>query len=60
MNSYINAQIMNMIAMTKTFEQGCEMAAMKDDGTLSKDEAKTLKQIKAVCQKFRSELEKAK
>lgn len=36
MNHYIYAQILNMQAMAKTFGQSCELAAMKDDGQISK------------------------
>ena len=57
MNSYINAQIINMIAMTKTFEQSCKMAAMRDDGKISKEETKQLKKISNATQKFLKELE---
>jgi hypothetical protein len=57
MNSYINAQILNMVTMTKTFEQACELAAIKDDGILSREEEKQLKKIKAATQRFRKEIE---
>lgn len=60
MNSYIKAQILNITTMTKTFEQACEMAAMKDDGQISREEEKQLKKIKAASQKFRKELEAIK
>ena len=40
MNTYIHAQILNMQAMVQTFERSCEMAAMKDDGKISRDEDK--------------------
>ncbi len=60
MNSYIKAQILNITTMTKTFEQACEMAAMKDDGKISREEEKQLKKIKAASQKFRKELESIK
>lgn len=60
MNFYIDAQITNMIAMTKTFEQSCELAAVKNDGVTSKEEEKQLKKIKAATQKFRKELEALK
>jgi len=60
MNSYIKAQILNITTMTKTFEQACEMAAMKDDGKISREEEKQLKKIKAASQKFRKELEAIK
>ena len=60
MNSYIKAQILNITTMTKTFEQAGEMAAMKDDGKISREEEKQLKKIKAASQKFRKELESIK
>lgn len=60
MNSYIKAQILNITTMTKTFEQACEMAAMKDDGKISREEEKQLKKIKAASQKFRKALESIK
>ena len=60
MNSYIKAQILNITTITKTFEQACEMAAMKDDGKISQEEEKQLKKIKAASQKFRKELESIK
>lgn len=60
MNSYIYAQIINMQTMVKTFEQACELAALKDDGKISKDEAKQIKRIKAAAQQFHKELEKVK
>jgi len=31
MNSYIRAQILNITTMTKTFEQACELTAIKDE-----------------------------
>lgn len=58
MNYYIKAQITNMIAMTKTFEQSCEMAAKKDDDSISKEEKKALKKIKAATDEFIKQLEK--
>lgn len=60
MNNYIRAQIVNITTMTKTFEQACELAAMKDDGEISKEEAKQLKKIKAASQRFVKELESIK
>lgn len=57
MNSYINAQILNMVTITRTFEQACELAAIKDDGHLSREEEKAIKKIKAATQRFKRELE---
>lgn len=60
MNSYIDAQITNMITMVKTFEQSCKMAAMKNDGQIDKAEEKQLKKISAATQHFMKELERIK
>lgn len=60
MNHNLNSQVLNMIAITKTFEQGCIMATMQDDGKTNPDEAKTLKKIKAASEKFIRELESIK
>ena len=60
MNHYIHAQILNMQAMAETFFQSCEMAAMKDDGQISKDEAKQLKKLKIATEQFCKELERIK
>lgn len=60
MNTYIYAQILNMQAITNTFERSCEMAATKDDGKISRDEEKQLKRIKAAVQAFQKEMEKVK
>ena len=60
MNFYIDAQITNMIDMSKTFVQSCELAAVKNDGIKSKEEEKQIKKIKAATTKFIKELEAAK
>lgn len=60
MNSYIEAQIFNIKSMVKVFNQSCEMAAMKDDGKISKEEAKQLNKIKAAVERFCKELDKIK
>lgn len=60
MNHYIHAQILNMQAMAKSFCQACELAATKDDGKISRDEAKQLKRIKAAVESFCKELNRAK
>lgn len=60
MNYYIEAQIFNIKSMVKVFKQSCEIAAQKDNGEISKDEEKQLKQIKAAAEKFCKELDKIK
>ncbi len=58
MNYHIDAQIINMKAMVKTFEQSCRMAATKDDGKIDPNEEKVLKKISVATQRFIKELEK--
>lgn len=60
MNYIIKAQITNMIAMTKAFDQSCRMAASMDDGIVSKAETKMVQKISAVANKYITELEKIK
>lgn len=60
MNSYIDAQIVNMVTMAKTFEQSCKMAALKNDGTIDRDEEKTLKKISAATESFIKKLNSLK
>ncbi len=60
MNQYIDAQIINMKAMVKTFEASCKMAALKNDGEIDKAEEKQLKKISAASVRFIKELEAIK
>lgn len=57
MNTHIAAQITNITTMTKVFVQSCEMAATKDDGKVSVEEAKQLAKIKKAADKFMKELQ---
>lgn len=57
MNTYITTQITNMQIMLKTFEQSCKMAAMQDDGKISRDEEKKLKRIHEATTRYKEELE---
>ena len=58
MNTYIRMQLNNMMSYLNGFEQACEMAAMRDDGVIDKQERKQVEQIKKACRQFRNELEK--
>ena len=60
MNTYIKMQIDNAIVFTQTFIKSCELAALKDDGTVSKEEEKQLKELRKAADLFRKSLEKIK
>jgi hypothetical protein len=49
-----------MIASVKNFTAASRMAASQDDGTVSKEEAKQLRQIEKAAARFIAELEKIK
>lgn len=56
MNVYIKAQCQNMLTTVEIFEAACALAAKKDDGSISKEEAKTIKRIRNAAQAFKTEL----
>ena len=60
MNTYLESQIMSMKAVVKTFEAGCQMAAIKNDGRIDPYEEKQLKKISTACAKFSKELDSIK
>ena len=60
MNFFMTMQINNMITNLRLFEDSLKLAALKDDGCLSKSEEKQLKAVYKATEAFRIELEKAK
>ena len=58
MNQFIAGQCKNMIQSIALFKQSCEFAAKRDDGQISKDEAKTVAKINKAADSFVKELEK--
>lgn len=57
-NTYITAQIKNMLSVTTVFQQSCRMAALEDDNSVDKQEEKILKAIEGATEKYRKQLEK--
>lgn len=60
MNTFMSVQISNMLQNLRLFEDAMKLAAYKDDGELSKEEAKQLKAIATATDVFRKALLKAK
>lgn len=58
MNRYIMSQCNTILASVKVFEQACKIAAMQDDGYISKDEEKQLTKISKACQRFTADIGK--
>ena len=57
MNNYLETSIRSAIGYLGTFEQAVKMAALKDDGEVTKDEEKLIKKLAKATQKYRDELE---
>ena len=57
MNVYMDNSIEAAIGYLKAFEQTMKLASMKDDGQVSKDEAKLLKRLNKATDKYIDELE---
>lgn len=58
MNTYLEAQINQMRIYIDTFVKGCELAAIKDDGKIGKEEEKQLKKIQKASEEYKRELSK--
>ncbi|MBO7702937.1 MAG: hypothetical protein J6S26_00720 [Solobacterium sp.] len=56
MNTYLNMQIQNMVNALDSFTTGCELAAVQDDGVISKEEAKMLKTLKKATEEYKKTL----
>ena len=60
MNYFMTMQINNMITNLRLFEDALKLAALKDDGCMSKVEEKQLKAVYKATEAFRKALDKAK
>ena len=52
MNTYIRAQINNVLIVVRTFEDYCAAATLKDNDKVDKEEKRTLKKIRSISRKF--------
>lgn len=57
-NTFLELQIKTMITTVQGFEQACQIAAMQDDGKISKAEEKALRKVRAAAAAFMVELKK--
>lgn len=57
-NQYLDAQCKNMLCVTAAFLTACNLTALVDDGSLSKEEERILQKIKAAAGHFQGELAK--
>lgn len=57
-NTFLELQIKTMITTVQGFEQAFQIAAMQDDGKISKAEEKALRKVRAAAAAFMAELKK--
>lgn len=57
-NTFLDMQIKNMIVTVQGFEQACQIAALQDDGKISKAEEKALRQVRSAAADFLAALKK--
>ena len=56
MNEFMKSQVNNALISLKTLDKSIELAAVQDDGVMSKEEQKQVKRIrKAIC-RFEKEM----
>lgn len=58
MNTHIKLEITNAILVSQNFKTACRVDATKDDGKISKDEARILKKLEKCTDKYIKELNK--
>ena len=60
MNTHILTLINNVLLSVNLLEDSLELAALKDDGVISKEEEKIIRKAKAASEEYKKELEKIK
>ena len=58
MNILMKSQVETVLLSLKTLNQSIEMAALKDDGEISKEEQKEIEKIKRAIADFEKEISK--
>lgn len=58
MNTFMKAQINNVLVALKSLDQSIEMAAKQDDGIVTKEEKKQIKKIRKAIRKFQEAMQK--
>ena len=58
MNDYMKTEILNLKLMVNTYMQRLQYAALRDDETISADEAKIIRRAEKASNRFLKDLEK--
>lgn len=60
MNRFMQSQVNNVLLSMKTLDQSIELAAKQDDGKVSKEEQKAIKQIRKAIHNFEKAMSRIK
>ena len=58
MNEFMKSQVNNALISLKTLDKSIELAAVQDDGVMSKEEQKQVKRIRKAVRRFEKEMAK--
>ena len=56
MNEFMKSQVNNALISLKTLDKSIELAAVQDDGVMSKEEQKQVKRIQRAVRRFEKEM----
>ena len=56
MNEFMKSQVNNALISLKTLDKSIELAAVQDDGVMSKEEQKQVKRIRKAIRRFEKEM----
>ena len=56
MNEFMKSQVNNALLSLKTLDKSIELAAVQDDGVMSKEEQKQVKRIRRAVRRFEKEM----
>ncbi len=56
MNQFMKSQVANALMSLKTLDKSIELAAVQDDGVMSREEQKQVKRIRKAVRRFEKEM----
>ena len=56
MNEFMKSQVNNALLSLKTLDKSIELAAVQDDGVMSREEQKQVKRIRKAIRRFEKEM----
>ena len=56
MNEFMKSQVNNALLSLKTLDKSIELAAVQDDGVMSKEEQKQVKRIRRAIRRFEKDM----